>query len=439
MCSATPAEREDQVAPRLKIAYGKLGRSLPLREEGISSSGGDVEVLRLLHMLRERYEVHLVGRNSADATLEHVVNHWAPGGLLHGLPFVLEDEVYPDHPKYLAQLEHLRRASAQLPRFDAWIIWIGSHGATSSFMPRVRPEKAGTDPRLKGLTRPLMSLVNYVGPLVHLTNWADARPIWLCPDPRNELKLRDVGYPDQRPILSQYNQTRLREFWHEKHGFRHGTLRYQYAGLELLAVPPAESRKLSDPSFPPPELFGVLANEGPTDLGDQGRLHMLKKLRNHVPDFELLGHWSMASQRTLDRRVTPVAQGQVAATLARWRGTVTFPASGSGWATAKPWECMRAGCVCFKWPGYDNQQHIYGDMPLDLHKFVAPATLSTLFENIHRLEDPNLWRQVSGLQTSYLQSKLDELAEGARHVYSAVEDEASKRSKEYDDAGNGTG
>lgn len=416
----------NELLGKTRVGYGKLGRSFPLSLDRASSVGGDVEVIRLLNKLAERHEVHLVGRNQCDAVIPNVVNHWTKDAAYGKIKIVADGQRYPDDPAYVWFLEELDRAVDQLPPLDAYVMWLGQHGTCSSFIPSVGEDKKEVDGRVpRGTTRPLMSLINYVYPIVHLLNRRNIRPIWLCPDPRNKLKARDLAQPSQRAVLAQYDCARDNLFYDPSGPqTRAGTVRYTYAGIELLALDTLSLPDSPDPAsreHAPDVPLGILVNEGYTNLGSRGRLELLKSWFGGL-EYEVFGHWSIASQRDLGRVISTVPVTDVTKTLRRWRATMTFPATNTGWATAKPWECFAAGVVCFRHPKYDDQGHIYGShMDVDLRTFLSPRTKAELADRVKTLaREDDYWRRVVSQQWDYLRQSAAQLAGGAQQVEDAI-------------------
>lgn len=385
----------------MRIAYGKLGRSIPLSLEDASNVGGDIEVVRLLQrLLDDDNEVHLVGRNRGLAgDLAHtgpngkgvVIDQWGKHGVFANMP----ESAREMGPKFEAYRDAIGEAAKKLPKFDLWIIWLGQHGSSVHPVPVVQAGRTG-------YTNPMGSDVNYGFPLVHMVNVLDVKPIWLCPDPRNMVKFRDLWDPKQRTIFAQFNTSKDNTFYDERDGkLRTGSTSYAYAGIELLAVPPLEPGD-RPPLVPPSRLFGLLVNEGYNNLGTKGRLSQIQKWVPNIAEYEIFGTWSEPSMKTLNRVITPVPLRDVTNTLRRWRATMTFPATASGWATAKPWECFKAGVVCFKHPDYDTQRHIYGQhMPEELRTFLCPATSNGFKNRLHELEDDATWQHMVRLQYEY--------------------------------------
>jgi len=404
----------------MKFAYGKLGRSIPLTLDAASNVGGDAEVVRLLHILLDRgHTVHLIGRNRCDFEHPKLVNHWAPGGIFDGAPEASrhKDEKFETYHNFFVE-----RAKLLPNDFDAWLVWLGQHGSSLHPVPAVMNSKKGT------FTNPLVSDLNYGYPIVAIVNQLGIRPFWLCPDPRNMIKFRDLWNTNQRDICAQFNWVKDNTFYDEPNDkLREGKTRYVYSGIELLAAPPDDGRRTFTEA-PPERLFGLLVNEGYSNLGTRNRLHIIQQWTKGLGEYEIFGTWCEASQRTLNRVITPVKLEDVNRTLGRWRATMTFPATGSGWATTKPWECFKAGVICFKHPDYDSQGHIYSSkfMPEDLYTFLRPSTMSGFNDRLTQLQDDENWRKFACLQYEYFHASHQRLEGGAKMVLEACAANGSK-------------
>jgi hypothetical protein len=400
----------------MRIAYGKLGRSIPLSLEGASNVGGDIEVVRLLHMLRKDHEVHLISRNKNDDEHPNMINHWKEDGIStfsDAINFTRGMTRFPDDKNWLQYSSYIKQQAHKLPTFDAWFIWIGQHGTSLGFLPRIKPARL-KDPRLEGVTRPLQSDMKYSYPVVTLLNTLEVQPYWLCPDPRNVITFRDLKNHNQHPILAQYQDRRNFSATHPEHGLKRSTVAYEYSGIELLAVPKPSSWELNEYKLPS-KLFGILVNEGYTNLGKNNRIELIRQWVKG--ECEIYGHWSKASQDKLGRVIEHIPLKDVNTTLQRWKATMTFPATGSGWATAKPWECFKAGTICFRHPRYDSQDHIYGKhMPEELRRFLCPPTQSGFERRLNELEDDVVWYKWARMQREYLMASYDRLEEGTKAI-----------------------
>lgn len=387
-----------------KIGYGKIGRSYNLDIGKATSVGGDSDVLNLLMRLSKAHPEHefiLVGKNSGEDPSvfgfpPNVINPWTEWK---------KEWKMPQDPKQAdLAVEQFRRISGNLHNeLDAMIVWAGQHGSANSRIPMIgadwsRPpgtelmnDSVGsfesnewndivTGGECDALATPQFAFINYVAGLSDfVSRWREADPgikareeIWLCPDPRNYLKMREIRNPIRYPVLAQYDFLKYRKAErygrfpdtleeHDPTGYRENSLwvsnvAYCYSGLELTAVGSPDEITF-DPN-PGPHTFGMVVNENLTNV-KYSRLDLIKEwVLPHFEDAEIRGHWTDKSQMELGRIFTPVPYSEVYGVMKSFATTLTTPASGSGWATAKPWESFALGSICFFHPKYDEQGHI---------------------------------------------------------------------------------
>lgn len=406
----------------MKIGYAKLGRSWNLDPAKWSVSGGDVDVRRALDLLsywHPEHEFVLIGRNSGEdpSTVymaPNVTNPWTElREQVSGLGKLSAAEV----------VEKLDRLTAPLfEDLDAIIVWAGQHGTSNTPIPPVG--KTWQDE----VTQPQISFVNYGSYLIRgINRWRDQDPlnreeIWLCPDPRNYIKCRDLKWPHRHPIQAQFAQ--VREQKHERYDDASEFLwwnrgigvpqvkrcddghvwvsqtAYAYTALELTALPHP-----SKVGYVQKELdFGIVINENRKEVTNSRLKCMQEWVMPSFPDCEIRGVWSDGSKEKLGRPdIEPVPYSDLLQTMGRYRATLTTPASGSGWATAKPWEAFAVGTVCFFHPMYDTQGHIIptlkqannmrGDLA-HLAKWLRlrePSDLPKRVEALKASEDAWLW------------------------------------------------
>jgi hypothetical protein len=242
------------------------------------------------------------------------------------------------------------------------------------------------------------------------------------------IKFRDLWDPHQRTIFAQYNTTKANTFYDERiDKLVPGSTSYKYTAIELLAVTPITFEAYRDSLALDRQPFGLLVNVGYSNLGEKGRLHQIKYWTRGLGNVEIFGTWCEDSQRDLQRTIEPVPLHEVTRTLARWQTTMTFPATGGGWATAKPWECFNAGTLCFKHPRYDDQHHIYSHIKMTtalgaedaktLHEFLCPVSPQGVERRLAELQShPDLYTRLADLQRAYLQWALEEYEDGGREV-----------------------
>lgn len=425
------------------ILYGKVGRSVPLTLEKSSSLGGDNEFIATLKVLAERHpddQFVIIGRNSGEHPQDvglpnNVFNPWKASEIGSALKKQIID-AYLRKPN-LNVTDQLRLAAVidgyTMPYFDAAdevIMWAGQHGTTSTPIPSVKDRSI--------LTKPQDSSALYGGFLLRGINaWRSAHyrheEIWLNADPRNYLKMRDLMWPLAHPVLCQYNFTN--NIKHERYqlagddfvplssrelgvtyedGVWKAQVRNEYARLEINGMLPGtalgDMLKFND-RWADRKRFGIIVNE--TRVAGVREVDGRKvALRDWVlplnPDF-IHGTWSQDSRIELGINPTPLSYTDYVPTLQSVRSTFTTPASGSGWATAKPWEAFAAGTVCFFHPKYDDQNHILADAPDWLGRYLRVTSPSELRSKVNEVnEDVSWWHQVVEAQRLHFDAAVRE-------------------------------
>lgn len=441
---------------RPRIGYAKLGRSMPLSLDKCGSLGGDIEMVPTLKILAQRYpdvDFVLIGRNSgedpADVGLPaNVRNPWRKWSLDVRADLNRYNLNYPnlsieDHIRVRQVLaEHTRN---EFIRLDGMIMWLGQHGTTNTPLPSIRDRSV--------YTKPYDWATLYGSYLLDGINlWRDVDPlnreeILLNSDARNYVKYRDARWPWRHSVLAQYtdmNNTKHERWGHGKEKFEefrdapelsyarqysgslNQNLGYQHDGelwtarshsvysrLEIsalmLGTPFANTVRFSD-DFDRPHDFGMIVNETRREVNPaKARVNVIKEWVLPYPLGFIRGKWSDRSQRELGLTIKPVPQLEYIPLLQTTRCTLTTPASGSGWATAKPWESFAAGTICFFHPAYDDQDNILGDAPTELRQFLRVATPEIMRERIAQLSrrEP-LWRHYVQLQREHLQKAVSE-------------------------------
>jgi hypothetical protein len=398
----------------VRIAYAKLGRSILLDPAKWGVVGGDNEPLHLLLDLAERHPEHtwvVAGRHSGD-----------PGNL----PTNVEVPALPkgDDAEAQAVIEALYE------NVDRAVIHLGQHGTSNQPIPQDKDQSK--------LTNPQEWSRRYAGPILRGLNARQTEdlsfePVWLCQDPRNYLKARDLMWYPRAPILGQYTFTREQTHWrfgdsrspaefHDRNyrsrdrgdGSWISEHSYMYSGLELAGVPPWERMEEHLVPFEDRGRFGVLMNEN-REYVKNNRLDIARQWVLPLEPEYWHGKWRDVAQQELGREITSVAYDQVPSVLASTKSTFTTPASGSKWATAKPWECFAVGTVCFFHPLYDAQGNIIPtvedvqrdpEASPDLKAFVQwlrPATPEQLIANVNAVnESIELYDWLSSRQLQWL-------------------------------------
>jgi hypothetical protein len=404
----------------MRILYGKIGRSFNLDRTKMSTLGGDVDVLNLLERLALRYpndEIIIVGRNTGENPQEvglpgNVRNFWE-NEYVTEVKAEIRKTGDPLHVCHEYTKDEFRDA-------DAIVMWLGQHGTSNIPIPNI-----GTDWPEAKLTNPQTSFLNYVGFLHKGINlWRDAvdgrrEEAWLLPDVRNYTKGRDLKWPLRTSVLAQYNKTHQAKFerWDDRRnpedlGFD-ATWEYScwvtqvtqaYAGVELSAI--------QDPAtFPMPSLdgrvpFGMLVNEN-RQTPKNARIDIMRKwVFKNWPDAPVYGTWTTESLNRLKRDIQALPHGRAIEEMSKWRCTLTTPASGSGWATSKPWEAFLTGTICFFHPAYDDQNHILKDADPVLQRWLRPPDVDSLVKAVDEVNrNDATYEWLARHQREYLERK----------------------------------
>ena len=437
------------------IGYSKLGRSWNLDPKKASTVGGDIDVVRLLHRLAWDHPEDtflLVGRNSGEDPRKlgypgNVVNPW----LEWNLPSASWDDIDGNGKPYVDAWMARARVLMKDVHLDEHIMWLGQHGTSNSCLPNI-----GHDWGDGEFTKPQASMLNYCGYLLQLCNMTGVQPVLVCPDPRNYIKGRELKHGPKGKVLAQYEQVRqlkcdqfdgwaggkIPDFGYHHPGHREQSVwvintTYEYAAIELTALdePLRITRAVHPGSIP----VGLISNENRKNVGRYARLPLLKEwfIRLFADTAPIYGKWSDASMAELGMTIQSVPNTSMYDVLRTFRSTITFPASGSGWATAKPWEAFACGTVMFFHPRYDDQGHI---LPLEgnihwtdgsdvsqsvrrLSRFLRVRTVNEFEQKVEAIaRDDQMWAEVSGSQRQYFEMAFKYWRGGARRVEEVVYD-----------------
>lgn len=396
---------------------------MPLSLERCGHLGGDVEmaaVVRTLALRNPQHEFWLVGRNTGERPADvglpaNVVNPWTEWG-----PRLRRARAETGlNVSNLTVDQHLgiQRIydDLTLPTItgmDHIILWAGQHGTTNAPLPGVR--------RRDELTKPHDWSAHYCAYLLRAVNaWRDVDPwtreeIWLNSDPRNYLKMRDLKWPLRHPVLAQHTYThRIKHarygdpgadgVWEEwsAHcdvglerpedrdrvwlaGVSNVYSRLEVNGL-LPGTPFGELVAFSD-RWEDRQHFGLFINETRRYVRDDvARVNVMREWVLPLEPAWVHGTWSKESLTTLGRSIQPAPWDDYFRRLNSVRCTFTTPASGTGWATAKPWEAFAAGTVCFFHPAYDTQDNVLGDAPLWLRDWLRVTSPGMLAHRVRHL------------------------------------------------------
>jgi hypothetical protein len=423
----------------MRIGYLKIGRSWNVDPKNWSSVSGDVDVWRTLDTLARRNPEHtfvLIGRNSGEVPQEvglpaNVENPWTQ----------LRDivsEALKDNKGGTDIQRHARTIEVfdeiVLPHFlnlDEIVGWVGQHCSMNNPIPEVGQDWGGK------LGKPYDSCIAYGSYVTRgIAMWRDVDPVkreevWLCPDPRNLIRARDIKWPFRHPIISQFNL--VHQGKHERFAYdepphpdfkiksietRHVWVTdhiYTYDALEITAIPNPNDvvLDLETPRYP----FGVILNENAKTL-KENRFRCLKDwVMPYWPECEIWGKWSAESQKKLGREINVIPYEHLLTMTGRYRSTLTTPASGSGWMTAKPWESFLVGTICFFHPKYDTQGNGIPLSPNDtddpdlkcLAQWLRPRRPEQLKARVEAIaNDDDLWRNLALTQRRVVEKMWNE-------------------------------
>lgn len=366
---------EDYLPPYAKrIGYAKLGRTIDLDPDDWGQNGGDNEPPLLLNKLALAHpdvEFVLIGKNSGEVPQDlalpaNVTNPWT-----EWKPQVAERM----KGGKASDRQHAQDVLDEVTRetflgLDGIIVWAGQHGTSNSRIPTVDDRSV--------LTEPQISFIHYASFLIRGINaWRSEDPlnreeVWLVPDARNYIKARDLQWPTQKPLLSQFDFTRpdkLERYqadgspsdfgfsaaYQVAEGVWQAPYRYKYARLEIVGIP--STTEFRDDDFAERKTFGIVINEARNYVKHDRLTCMKEYVLPLEPDF-VYGRWTPNSLKELGREIEPLHYSKVLDTIRTAKMTLTTPSSGSGWATTKAWESFAVGVVCFFHPEYDTQGHI---------------------------------------------------------------------------------
>ena len=128
----------------MKIAYGKVGRAWKLDPTKGTSTGGDADVARALHILsraRSNDQFVLVGRNSGVSPQmvgypDNVVNPWADEKFVKA--FKSENSRCVKEKDDIGRMRLVDETAYRLfSDVDEVIMWAGQHGTSNRILPQV--------------------------------------------------------------------------------------------------------------------------------------------------------------------------------------------------------------------------------------------------------------------------------------------------------------
>jgi hypothetical protein len=399
---------------RARVGYGKIGRVTEL-EPDVWDGAGDNEppcFLNKLALAHPDVEFVVLGRNDGVNPQDlgfpgNVTNPWQ-----EWKPSVTEQIKGHAEDRQWCQNLYDEVTQDTFKAMNGHVFWVGQHGTSNSRIPQ-------TDGSGK-LTEPQISFIHYASFIVRGINaWRDQDPlnneeIWICPDPRNYIKARDLKWPLRNPVLSQYNWVRpdkLERYgdtrqphelgfpsaFEHNHGVWQAPYIYEYAGVEVTGIP---SGIEVTTDFGERAHFGIIINEARAYVKHDRLTAMLDYVKPLDPAW-VHGKWLATSEEKLGMgSIEPIHYSTVIDKVRTVKSTFTTPSSGSGWATTKPWEAFAVGTVCFVHPEYDTQGHIIPTLTQVEEGQVQDEELKALAQWL-RVKDPaDLEKRVKAIDTS---------------------------------------
>lgn len=366
----------------MRIAYTKIGRTQAYDPAGWGIAGGDWEAPLLLNRLARAYpevEFVIVGHNDGAVpqrfgfpdNVSSPLSNDAMRREVKRAEQVINVKGTPPPENSLKYIEYMRKIwDPVMNHCNGLLAWIGQNDTINQPIPKVD----GTE----GLGNSRMIYIRNVSYIMSWINhWRDQsphehEPVWLCSDIWNNLKARDLKWPQRRPVVCQYNfQTNQSSYrygdlrnpevckfgdvaeWHPKHeGCWAWKQRYEYAGLELGSCVP-DSVEFSD-QWEGRRRFGVMVNQSREASGRDEVLGTW--IKPMFPDW-IVGSWD--DDRKQGLTIEPYPWHAVPNLLQTVRCSFAVPIKlSASWATPKAWEMFAAGTVCFMHPKYDSQGHI---------------------------------------------------------------------------------
>lgn len=375
----------------MRVGYAKLGQRIVMDAAddwaSIGSTRDEPRVLKTLAARNPDWTFFVVGKNDGTEVRplgfpSNVRNPWAAVRTEFNADVkkVLDRHGTQNGMGYDAKLEVIgltdRYTADWFRDLDALVIYAGPHGTSNQPIPMVGQRDRYTNPHDQFFT--------YSAYLTRgIAVWRERDPlkreeVYLVPDARNVLKCRDLKWPHRHPLLGQFDMTYNAR--HERYGDPRSpaecgfgdvarvreagvwvsTDTYVYSGLEISGVVPEHMGPVND-EWSGRTNFGMFINEADPRARPSRRDCMLDWVAPLSPDW-VHGNWTKTSQAILAPRIgyaiEPAPSSAYYDILRSSHSTFTTPSSGSGWATAKPWEAFAAGTACFFHPDYDTQGHI---------------------------------------------------------------------------------
>lgn len=378
----------------MKIAIGKIGRSIQFNSNSWGAIGGDNEAPVFYENLFNRnpnIDFYLIGVTDYSRLSEQDKARINKHGNVYDPweKFKEWNKTYTGHERgdritYMQQV-----IMPSLPKLDAGLFFAGPVATSNVFgkTPKVlEPDK---------LANPLMMQAKYAGPIVDYLNESNIKWAMILNDPRYYPSQINDLFNVPKIILSQYNDTlKAKRFTSYKDVTRiYIPIEAKYSKVETIFLigkdrinPEKENKDIK---------FMVVCNEGrPSRYGE-----LKKYILDHIDDVEIYGKWDKNILQSDKRFKGPRKFIELQKMLPNVKYTFCIPIK-KGWVTSKFWEMAHYGIIPFLHPDYDTQNN------LNVHNFFRVKNEKDLYDKIELLEtNPEIYNTVRSLLNSMIKDE----------------------------------
>lgn len=362
---------------RLKIAIGKIGKSILFDSSKWGARGGDNEAPIFFENLFHRnpdIDFYLIGLSDYCRLKQYERDRINKNGNVI--------DIWENRASWVKQHPDVDKENENIPYMEWWMenspeivssidigLFMFGPTGTSNVKGKTR---LMTNP--DQLAESLLMLAKYAGPVIHFLNESKLPYIGVLNDPRFFPAIAKDFFNAPRVVLSQYNEI-----------VEHKS-KINYIDTELVRTPvsckyaamettfligkdpnkPIENKQPSLDSFfsdvnaiessnttVKDIQFMIVCNEG-----RPSRYNLLKTyILDHIENVDIYGQWNSKVIGDDSRFKGPRKFSDLQELLPRVKYTFCIPIK-KGWATAKFWEMIHYGIIPFMHPTYDEQGNI---------------------------------------------------------------------------------
>lgn len=344
--SATEIERSE-----MQVVLGKFGKSVVFDESKWGAIGGDCEAPRFFACIAKYYpkiDFYMIGKSNMSKMSKQEKKKWFPN---NNVIDVWEGFTGSDYVNYVTKM--LRGVV-----IDAGAFFGGPTGCANV------PDRIQViAKRNRGEMAKVLEMFQiYVGPMVHYLNETMLDYFTLSPDPRyHPLRARDL-----------FNTAKFTLSQREYSGGVKRITSYEDQSLVVTQIPSYYSRLEAaffygmdrpETHYDKKTKLSFIMNEAITGNVPKGQIleeyvlknkHLNSDLRESA---EICGEWSKEWTDKYKNFKPSVPYSKMWDKTKSMTYTLLFP-TGSGWCTAKFWECAYCGVIPFMHPQYDDQHWI---------------------------------------------------------------------------------